>query len=112
MPGAGKLDRRVVIERAVTVRNEFGEAEPAGWSTYAERWAERKDVSDGERAAAGQVGAFLQSRFVVRSDSVTRTCTPKDRLQHDGGTWSIFGIKETTEGRFRFLEITASREID
>ena len=108
---AGNLDRRVVIERATYSPNAFNEPVPA-WSTYATLWAGRKDVSDGEKMAAGQVGAFLQSRFVVRFSTTTKAIRPTDRLVYDGGYWNITGIKETADGRNRFLEITCARDMD
>jgi SPP1 family predicted phage head-tail adaptor len=111
MPGAGDLDRRIVIERATVTYNAFNEP-VATWATYATVWASRKDVSDGEKLAAGQVGASLSSRFVVRSDATTKAIKPVDRINFDGAVWSIFGIKETSEGRNRFLEITAARDLD
>lgn len=116
MTGAGDLDRRVTILRAVPSTNDFNE-EVFDWSPIGNRAAKREDVSDGERAVAGTLGAALMSRFTVRSDSLTRTITPKDRLQHGGTTdvphvWEITGVKESRDGRRQFIEISATREID
>lgn len=111
MPGAGKLDRRITIERATSIPNEFNEPVET-WATLATVWAERKDSSDmvkTELLGAEQVGAFLLSHFVVRSSSTTKTVTPADRIAYDGHIWSIKGTKETAEGRNRFIEITAVR---
>lgn len=111
MLGAGDLDRRIIIERSVeTGRNGLNEP-TTRWATYVEVWAQRKDASDGERLAAGEVGASLMSRFVVRWSSRTATVTSGDRISHDGGIWNIKGIKETPDGRRRFREITAVRKI-
>ena len=111
MPGAGDLDRRIVIERATSTPNAFNEP-VLTWGTYATLWAGRKDVSDGEKMAAGQVGAFLQSRFVVRYSTTANAIRPTDRLAYDGGHWNITGIKETVDGRNRFLELTCVRDMD
>lgn len=112
MPGAGKLDRRVAIERfAVVGRNAFNE-DVEDWTTLATAWAQRKDSSDlskVEYLGAEQVSAFLMSRFVVRSSTIMKTVTPVDRLNYDGHLWNIKGVKETAEGRNRFIEITAVR---
>lgn len=108
---AGDLDRRVTIQRSESARNKFNEPIES-WSDLTTVWARRRDVSDGEKTAAAQVGATLMSRFVVRSSSITRTVIPTDRLNHDGGLWNILGVKELGEGRNRFLEITAVREAD
>lgn len=111
MPGAGKLDRRITIERFTSTRNDFNELIET-WATLATVWAQRKDVSDGEKFAAGQVGSSLRSRFVIRSSSVTKTVTPVDRISYDGALWNIHGLKESAEGRNRFIEITAVRNAD
>lgn len=107
---AGDLDRRIVIQRATVTYNALNEAVEA-WGTYATVWAKRTDVSDGEKVAAGQVGSFLMSRFVVRSTTTTRAMKPTDRISYQG-TWNIHGIKETSDGRNRFLEITAAKDAD
>jgi SPP1 family predicted phage head-tail adaptor len=111
MPGAGDLDRRIAIERATSVPNELNEPVET-WVTFITVWAQRKDVSDGEKFAAGQVGSSLRSRFVIRSSAQARTVTPVDRISYSGAIWNIEGVKETPEGRNRFLEITAVRDAD
>lgn len=111
MVGAGKLDRRITIERFTPTRNEFNEPVET-WATLATVWAQRKDSSDvvkTELLGAEQMGAYLLTHFVVRSSSVTKTVTPVDRINYDGHTWNIKGTKETAEGRNRFIEITAVR---
>ena len=111
MPGAGKLDRRVTFERSTSTKNEYNE-DVETWAALTTVWAQRKDVSDGENFAAGQVGSVLRSRFVIRSSTVSKTITPIDRLNYDGAGWNIQGVKETTEGRNRYLEITAVKDAD
>ena len=111
---AGELDRSITIQRATVVYNEFNEAVET-WADLITVRAKRRDVSDRQRIemlAAGQVGAFLASRFTIRSSTETRTIKPTDRLIHDGATWSIHGVKEADEGRFRFIEIMAVKDAD
>ncbi|WP_406871619.1 head-tail adaptor protein [Aminobacter sp. P9b] len=112
MPGAGKLDRRITIERATSVPNELNEPVET-WVQLVTVWAQRKDSSDMVKTellgGAEQVGAFLLSHFVVRSSSTTKTVSPVDRIAYDGHVWNIKGTKETAEGRNRFIEITAVR---
>lgn len=112
--GAGDLDRKITIQRFTSVPNEFNEPVET-WTDFKTVRAMRRDVSDRQRIemmAAGQVGAFLASRFTIRSSTETRTITPVDRLVHEGKTWAIHGIKEADEGRYRFLEITAVKDAD
>lgn len=111
MTGAGDLDRRITIERFTSTRNEFNEPVET-WTALTTVWAQRKDSSDltkVEYLGAEQVGAFHMSRFIIRSSSVTKTVTPVDRISYDGHLWNIKGVKETAEGRNRFIEITAVR---
>lgn len=112
MTTAQELDRSVSVVRFdESARNALNEAVGA-WLVVLTVRARRRDVSDGERAAAGTVGAYLQARFVVRSSVNTRGIVPTDMLRHEGKDWDIKGIKETSEGRHRFLEITASVSAD
>ncbi len=108
---AGDLDRRIVVQRFTTTTNEFNENTEI-WADLQKVWARRRDVSDGEKEAAGQVGSVLVSRFVVRSSIASRNFRATDRIFYDGAPWNIQGIKETNEGRNRFLEITAARDAD
>ncbi|RVG20291.1 phage head closure protein [Sinorhizobium meliloti] len=108
---AQELDHRITIQRATVVYDEFNSPVET-WSDLATVWARRRDVSDGEKVAAGQVGATLMSRFTVRSTTTTRDMKPTDRLNYDGAIWNIHGLKEADEGRNRFIEITAIRDAD
>jgi len=109
---AGALDRRISIERLTEgAVNGFGEAADM-WAVFTSVAASRSDVSDGEKIAASQRSSALMSRFVIRSNSKTDTVTALDRLTYEGLIWNIKGVKETSQGRKRFLEITAVCESD
>lgn len=105
------LDRTVTIQRSTSTSNDFNEPVET-WADLTTERARRRDVSDGERLAAGQIGSHVMARFTIRSSSETRDAKPSDRLVHEGATWSIQGIKEADEGRHRFLEITAVKDTD
>lgn len=113
MPGAGKRNRLITLSRdgEQTGTDEFN-APVFGPPITFDRLASREDAADSERFAAGQVGASLLSRFVVLSDDQTRAITPVYRLVHHGDTWNIFGLKETRDGRNRFIEITAAKRAE
>jgi SPP1 family predicted phage head-tail adaptor len=108
---AQDLDRRITIQRATVTQNELNE-DVKTWADLATIWARRRDVSDGEKEAAGQVGASLMTRFMIRSSSQTRDIKPTDQIIHDDREWNIRGIKEANEGRHRFIEITAVTDLD
>lgn len=109
---AGTLDRRITVRRLTEgAQNGFGEPVET-WADYTTLWAGRKDVSDTEKVSAGQKDSALLSRFVVRSNSKTRTLTTQDMLSYDSADWSILGVKETADGRKQFIEITAAKDSD
>jgi SPP1 family predicted phage head-tail adaptor len=106
---AGKLDRRITLERFGMTYNEWNEP-TSGWSELGTRWASKNDISDGEKLRAAQVGASVTTRFQVRYDSMTKTLTAADRLTCEGREYAIVGIKEL--GRREGIEITAATGID
>lgn len=109
MMRAGKLDRRITIERYSTIRNSNNEPEEV-WATVGERWASKNDISDSEKVRAAEVGATVTTRFQVRWDSLTLTLTASDRIVCEGKTYDIVGTKEI--GRREGIEISASRPND
>lgn len=106
---AGRLDRRITIERLGTTYNDDNEPVSV-WTALATRWASKQDVSDGEKIRAAEVGATVTTRFQVRWDSVTETITAADRIIYDGQEYEVAGTKEL--GRREGIEITASRQND
>lgn len=107
---AGNIDRLVQFQRYAEEDDGFGMVEL--WTDYgAPVWASKRDVSDGERAAAGWIEATVVSRFLVRWSAFTSALTPADRLVCGGLAYEIIGIKEG-DGRRRWLEITATGRND
>lgn len=111
MSKAGELDRRITIQRFTQVDDGYS-AGAKVWADLTTVWAGRNDLSDRETVSAGQVNASLIARFKVRSSTVTRTVTAADRISYDGAVWGVQGVKETTEGRKRFLWISTTRQAD
>lgn len=113
---AGPLDLRARFERATPGRDALGGAANDGWQALGTVWAAKSDASDAERFAADQKTAVLTSRFVVRSSELTRSVTPADRLviraHRQETAFEILGVKQTKDGRDRFIEITAIARVD
>lgn len=110
MPQAGKLDRRITIERAVVTYDALNNP-VYDWKRYLSAWASQQDVSDGERIAAAQIGADITTRFRVRYSEKMAGVNPKDRIaMTDGRLYDIAGVKEVD--RRQLLEITAKARID
>ncbi len=105
----GDLDKRIAIMRAGKVDN--GMATVDGEHTeIGRRWAKKTDVSDGEKMQAGENASLLTSRFLVLSDSLTRTITGEDRIAYKGRTYFVTGVKEAGE-REDAIEITTSTAV-
>lgn len=90
---AGRLNRRVVIERKSVTRDpDFG-SEVISWETFAERWAEVRDLNAVERTADGL-------RTVTRTTMVTirwldgLTSDMRVRLASDGRLLAITSFVE------------------
>lgn len=112
MIGHADLNRRISVERAVATYNALNEPVKT-WAVLIDLWAKRTDVSDGEKLAAGQVGSFVVTRFIVRHEPAQRAgILPSDRIRHEGRIWSVHGIKEKAEGLRRWIEITAAASTD
>lgn len=112
MSKAGKLDRRITIERYTATQDAFG-GDVEAWTALTTIYAQRTDTSSKERIASQQVNATVDTRFKFRFSSVTKTVTAKDRILFDGDHYDINGSpRETKEGRSRFLEVDASRQAD
>ena len=103
---AGELDRRITILRGGKVDNGMSTVEGPPVE-IGKRWAKKTDVSDGERMRAGQFGQGLSSRFLVRSDSLTRTLSGADIIECAGRRYAVSGGKESGE-REDGIEITTS----
>lgn len=110
MPGAGDLDRRVTLQTLTVAADDFG-GPVQTWTELATVWARRVDVLDAERFAAGAVTAPRRTRWVVRWSAATAQLRPQDRLVAAGLVYAIDGIRETADGRGRFLELSTALDL-
>ena len=101
---AGKLDRTVTLRRASTTQSGFNTPVSA-WADLATVRASKHDVSDAERARAGQESAIMITRFQVRYAAQISNLDPRDQLVCEGRKYQIVAVKEL--GRRVGLEITA-----
>lgn len=106
---AGKMDRRITIQRATITRDEYN-AEVPGWADLATVWASYEPIKDGERFRAGERAAELSARFHIRYSSQVSGVTAKDRLTFEGRTFEIEHVKEI--GRREGLELTTVGRAD
>ena len=107
----GDLDRRVQFRRATMTDDGFTSQVETWADLGGVVWAKKADLSDGERARAGEVAAHVTTRFTVRWSSFTAAITPKDRLVCEGVTYEITGRKEGA-GRRQWIEFTCAARVD
>ena len=109
MDAAGKLDRRVTLQRYSVSFDALNQPVET-WAELATVWASKEDVSDGERVRAEQVGSTLTTRFRIRHSAEVSGLNTKDRVVFRGLVFDIVGVKEI--GRNDGLEITAAARSD
>lgn len=106
---AGKLDRRISIERASTYQDETGQ-EVARWAPVATVWASWRRASARETLAAAEVSAEVTDVFEIRWSNLVAELDPKDRVIYDGRTYDIAAVTEI--GRREGLRIAAAARAD
>ncbi len=110
---AGRRTHLITIERQTVSGRDGFNAPVYGAPLTFQRLAARDDLSDGERAAAGETGAFAAARFTVLSDPQTREIRPTDRLVTADRSWDITAVKPRAgSGRNQEIEISARVRAD
>ncbi|MFN0133424.1 MAG: phage head closure protein [Phycisphaerales bacterium] len=94
---AGELDKRILIQRRVPVRNAHGE-EIEGWVDVATVWAGFKRVSGGEDFEAEQRTNKQQVQFKIR---YRPGLDPTMTLVYDGERYQIEDVGEPEGSRRR-----------
>lgn len=104
------LPNRIVrIERATRTADAFNEPIET-WTLLAEVWAEKRDISDGERFRRDGTAAHLTTRFIVQWAEKLGDLGALDRVVCDDRIYDIHGVKDVFGDMW--LEITAAARID
>lgn|SRR5574337_65813 len=98
---AGKMDRRITLQRKSEAQDSFGEA-IGTWTDIATVWAEVAPLTGKERWAAQQVKAEADTLFRIH---YLPGLTPLDRVLYNGKTYDVYSVIEI--GRRKGHEITA-----
>lgn len=106
---AGNLDRWLTLRQRVVATNALNEDE-ATFVDLARVRASKKDLSDGEKVRAQQVGSEITTRFQIRWSVNWSALNPKDRVECEGREYEVVGVKEL--GRREGIEITANARTD
>ncbi|WP_273690258.1 phage head closure protein [Ketogulonicigenium vulgare] len=103
--GAGKLDRRIVIQKPELVDDGFTQkTQFTDWRTV---WAGVSWISDAQKWLAGGSNRSSVVRFVIRSSADTRLIDTTYRIQFENKVYIIDGFKPYKDARTH-LELTCS----
>ena len=106
------LDRRIVVRRTVTTRNQFGESV----ETIVDypQWATREDASQADKETAGATLTLAARSYIVRYRAEIADAITSEISVIDGGlTLDCTNIVEATVRgeRRKFLRIEATGEV-
>lgn len=103
---AGRLDRRVAVQKKTVVMSPAG-SEIRTWETVATLWMGRRDMRAGERFAAQQTVAEIDTVFTARTHPALDEITPEGhRLIESGRIFEVQGV--TQIGRNIGIEIACT----
>jgi SPP1 family predicted phage head-tail adaptor len=101
---AGKLDRRVTIQRATIAPNGFNEPVET-WTDVATVWAQQRPNRGAERFSAQEINGQAVMTFHIRYRTDLRV---SDRIIYGGRVWNVIDIREV--GRRVVTEFDAVAE--
>ena len=100
---AGRLDRRIRLERFTATKDPASNEQIRTWSPLATVWALHRRASARETLAASELSAATSDVFEIRWDSAWADLSPLDRVIYGGRVHEIVGVSE--KGRREGLRI-------
>lgn len=103
----GRMDSRILIERATLTTNAYGERTQA-WTTLATVWADVifREGSGNEQVQSLQLMSKQPVHFIIRYSTTVAGVTPKDRVTYNSKEYNIEAIQEI--GRNEGLRLTCT----
>lgn len=103
----GRMDSRILIERATLTTNAYGER-AMSWSTLATVWADVifREGSGNEAIQSLQLMSKQPVHFIIRYSTTVAGVTPKDRVTYNSKVYNIEAIQEI--GRNEGLRLTCT----
>lgn len=91
----GKLDRRISIERPLSTADSYGRPVVTGWTSVAQVWAARRDLSGRELVLAGAERADFGVSYTIRDPGCALDA--RMRVVEDGQAFGITAIQRLKE---------------
>jgi SPP1 family predicted phage head-tail adaptor len=95
---AGKLDRRVTLQRKGVESDDGFQTVPGDWEDLADVWAQYLPMSSAERAQAGETAAFNKARIRIRKGAAWADLDAKDGFVLAAVDYNITGVTEPDRG--------------
>lgn len=90
---AGKLDRRVALQRATESKSDRGGVTQT-WATFATVWAQKIEARGDERFSDPSLVGKITRSFRIRWSSEVKDLTSKDRVMFEGVPHDIIAQRE------------------
>lgn len=97
LPGAGKRNRRITIQRFTSTTDAGSGEQIKTWAALATVWAEKSYRSAKEGVSSAEVQAMRVLRFVILWSPVVDDVTPLDRIEFPVSSGTLFDISEVNE---------------
>lgn len=106
---AGKLNRRIMLQKPVETQSPLTGAVTSGWADVKELWASVVDLSARDFVAAQAGQSEVTTRITIRwRDDVT----DKHRIVHRGRIYNIHGVLEDDKSGREYLTLPCSRGVN
>lgn len=105
---AGKLNKRITLQKPVKTQSSVTGAVVNGWADLAEIWANVTDVSARDFVAAQAGQSEVTTRIIIRwRDDVT----DKHRILYHGRVYDIQGVLEDDKSGREYLTLPCARGV-
>lgn len=106
---AGKLNRRVMLQKPVKTQSPVTGAVISGWVDVTELWASVVDLSARDFVAAQAAQSEVTTRITIRW---REDVTDKYRIVHRGRIYNIHGVLEDDKSGREYLTLPCSQGVN
>jgi SPP1 family predicted phage head-tail adaptor len=106
---AGKLDRRITIQRKSVTQSASGEPVET-WGNLATRWAQVLPLRGDERFSNPQLAAKGFLTFRIRWGDLVADVGPLDRILYAGRTYDITAARDVGRNAWREFDATVNED--